>query len=460
MEPAPPPPPGKRTRLDEGILGQFDHFRKPLTTKQIERAHWAYYQPSNTITDGQPITFSITGVPDYMLDIANSRLKIVGKFFEKQQGADKALTSTSDFYPVNNLLHSLFKQVDCALNKQQVSPSSQLYPFKAYFQKKFNFTKEYKDTALSSVLWKDDDAAYLKQTTFQTGIYTPTKPNLDKSGVWRNSFVKESHQVELIDKLHIDIFNTDKYLLNNVGVEIKLYPADPKFYTMVDSETSTIYFKILEAEFQLIKVKPKTNLLLAEMTQLNNEMAIFSITHSNVKPYNIYAGTRTVNVDNVFTNFIPNRIIMGMIDIANFEGAYKTNPFYFKHNSLNFLAAYIDGVQVPSKAYQPDFDTVGSISYLQCYVDFLDCIEKWGNGKSINMTRDQWKEGNTFFALDLTSGLTAGSGVFNAPRLGNVRLEIHFAKAIVDPITLLIYSESDHIMNIDSNYSVALDYNI
>lgn len=42
--------------------------------------------------------------------------------------------ATMTTFPVNNLMHSLFKQVTLTLNNKQISPNSQNYAYRSYME--------------------------------------------------------------------------------------------------------------------------------------------------------------------------------------------------------------------------------------------------------------------------------------------------------------------------------------
>ncbi len=50
-----------------------------------------------------------------------------------------------------------------------------------------------------------------------------------------------------------------------------------------------------------------------------------------------------------------------MTENAAFSGAYDKNPFAFKHFNLEFLALYRDGVQIPSKPFQPEYENGSAV---------------------------------------------------------------------------------------------------
>lgn len=47
--------------------------------------------------------------------------------------------ATMTTFPVNNLMHSLFKQVTLTLNNKQISPNSQNYAYRSYMEQVYQY---------------------------------------------------------------------------------------------------------------------------------------------------------------------------------------------------------------------------------------------------------------------------------------------------------------------------------
>ena len=59
----------------------------------------------------------------------------------------------TDVAPVNNFLHSLFKQVDVYLNGKQVTPAMGTYPYRAYIETLLNYDASAKESQFTSALY-------------------------------------------------------------------------------------------------------------------------------------------------------------------------------------------------------------------------------------------------------------------------------------------------------------------
>jgi hypothetical protein len=97
-------------------------FKVPTTNVTLEDSKWMEYYPiSSTLnSDAVPIEFEIKGQGDEYLDLSQSYLQVVCKFTKGDGAGLTGGGSTST--PVNNILHSLFSEIDVSLNGKVVTP--------------------------------------------------------------------------------------------------------------------------------------------------------------------------------------------------------------------------------------------------------------------------------------------------------------------------------------------------
>jgi hypothetical protein len=97
-------------------------FKVSATNVTLEDSKWMEYYPiSSTLnSDTAPIEFEIKGQGDDYLDLSQSYLQVACKF-TKGDGADLS-GGNSTSTPVNNILHSLFSEIDVSLNGKVVTP--------------------------------------------------------------------------------------------------------------------------------------------------------------------------------------------------------------------------------------------------------------------------------------------------------------------------------------------------
>ena len=123
--------------------------------------------------------------------------------------------------------------------------------------------------------------------------------------------------------------------------------------------------------------------------------------------------------------------------------------FRAKNNAINFLAVYVDGRQVPAKPLQPNFETG---QYVRSYVDLFSAT-----GKQAQDEGDDFGNGCTFFGFDLTPDACDG-GCFQLVQKGNLRIEIHFAAPLSQTVNVVVYGESEAVLEIDKGRNIIYDH--
>ena len=142
------------------------------------------------------------------------------------------------------------------------------------------------------------------------------------------------------------------------------------------------------------------------------------------------------------------------VDNDALNGAFGKNPFHAKNNAINFLAVYVDGRQVPAKPLQPNFETG---QYVRSYVNLFSATGKQGQDEGNELTRDDFGNGYTFFGFDLTPDACDGS-CFHLVQKGNLRIEIHFAAPLAQTVNVVVYGESEAVLEIDKGRNIIYDH--
>ena len=91
---------------------EVDLFRVPPTQQSLERGRWIDYPPISSVQNpDSAITFLIAGTDEY-IDLSKTILTVTGNIMKKDGTTKLAGGGQSNVAPVNNFLHSLFRQVD------------------------------------------------------------------------------------------------------------------------------------------------------------------------------------------------------------------------------------------------------------------------------------------------------------------------------------------------------------
>ena len=153
----------------------------------MEKGAWVDVHPIASVSDIGPIESEFEGKQQKFLDLAHTFLYVTVQLV-KSDGSE--IDGGSKVSPMNFFLHSLFGQLDIDLNGRTISDGSSTYPHRAYLK-----------TLLSYAVGKMDEP-------------NPTKANVDADPGLKKpaSFTSENKEVDMIGRLHGDIFNQEKYL--------------------------------------------------------------------------------------------------------------------------------------------------------------------------------------------------------------------------------------------------------
>ena len=102
---------------------EIDLFRVPPTQQSLERGRWIDYAPLSSVENpDSAITYLIAGTDEY-IDLSKTILTVRGEI-TKGDGTKLTGGGETDVAPVNNFLHSLFRQVDVSSHVPEDHPRS------------------------------------------------------------------------------------------------------------------------------------------------------------------------------------------------------------------------------------------------------------------------------------------------------------------------------------------------
>jgi len=146
------------------------------------------------------------------------------------------LVANENLWPVNNLAHSIIKQIDLQLNGTLISPQSDTYHYKAYIEYLLNFDREDGKTLLGPKGWFNQvefpprwtanntdsttpDAAYMAlSANHKAALATPIAETAKYAGGVTHS---------LVFTPHLEVFHTGKVLAPGVEIKIKFHFNSP-----------------------------------------------------------------------------------------------------------------------------------------------------------------------------------------------------------------------------------------
>ena len=428
----------------ECVKSELDLFSVPPTQTSIECASYVEYNPISSLSDGTPIEFVINGSGQDYVDLANTQLYVKLNICHPNNAA---IDGNSQVGPVNLLLHSLFSEVDIKLNDVLISSTNNTYAYRSYLETLLSYGDDAKSTHLTSSLYYKDIAGKMDNAN-------PLEAQANSGLKKRHSYFATGGTVDLLGRIHADIFYQPKYLPNDVTIRIRLVRNKNNFCLMSATPNENYKVRISDCKIYVRKVKLSPSVFVAHAKALETGNAKYPLRRVICKTFTVPRGNLDCTQENLFSGQLPTRLVLGCVDNAAFNGDYGKNPFNFKHFSLSQLKVYLDGQQQNIRPLDLNFE---SNHYINAYMTLYTGTGKQFMDEGNQIQRDDFSRGYAIYAFDLTPDL-AEDDHFNLIKDGNVRVDMKFAAALPNTMNVIVYAEFENIIEIDRSRNVIFDY--
>ena len=414
-------------------------FEIPGTQTDIDKSYWDTYQPSNSLDDNSQIEYHVSGQGNVCLDLLHTMWYVKCQILKKD---GKLLVDKEDVGITNNFQHSLIADCIVKLNGHLTTPLANNYSQKANFENTHGFGPAAKQSHLQSQMYYKDTAGFMNDRT-----------DKNKGYVTRKEFIALSKPFEMFGPLYCDIFTINRYMLNEVNMDVKIVLNDPAYCLMAAANDYKI--KILEAVLYVRKVELGATLMLNIHETLKDKTAKYPYVRTEMKTFKISRELQMKVADNIYNGVQPKRVVIGFLRDTALAGTITENPYNYENFGISKLVLYSAGQQFPQNVLQPDFTNVGGsvVSYSSLYSGSGIHYGDEGN----DISRLDYAKGYTFWSFDFTPDLSAASGShWNPIRLGNLRIDISLTPGLTTNITGLVYAEFDALMQVDLKRNITL----
>ncbi len=443
---------------------ETDLFSIPPTQASLEKGRWIDYHPLSSVeNDDGPITFLAAGTEDYV-DLSKTILFVEGKVVKSDGTTDLDSANQANVAPVNNFLHSLFKQVDVYLNGKQVTPAMGTYAYRAYLETLLNYDVSSKGSQLTSAMYYKDTAGEMdstgslpvKKTIANTGdVMTAASGN--QGFAKRHQFIQDGKKFTLSGPVFVDAFMGSRLLLNMVNLKLILNRNSDKFCLMDKNEPIlNAKVKLTDVILRVRKVRVSPTVSIAHELALKKMAAIYPIRRVECKTFVMPANMPSVRKDNIFTGNIPKTFVFGLVDAKGFSGGYKHNPYNFQNFKVTTVTLTVNGEELPFKQLTLNYEN-NKENFIQAYNTLFSGTGKMNYNTGLDISREDYPKGYTLYAFDLTPDMCGSSPYFNTVQRGSLTVDITFASAPSAAIGMVCYGDFENVIQIDSERNVIYD---
>jgi hypothetical protein len=438
---------------EPATIAELDLFNLPLTQTASESEYCLHIRPISTITANSVVEFVFGGEGRDYLDLARSRLYMKIKLLHqdgtslvtqrlKTDGTPDPAGPKDEKATLSNMaMHSLWNQIDVYINGTRMSQASGMYPYKALIQTHLGYGVDAKETQLTAV-------GYKLETGKDLDAYSLTNPSL----YWRHNMFSGSKTVEFEGPLLEDVMQLKRYLLNNMKVQLKLYPSQKQFVISATDATKDYKVELVDIVFKACMVKVNPGVILGHAKAMETRNAIYGYTKCETKSYSLTTGQRTVYLDNLFQGNRPSKLVVGLVSAEGFNGSFTKNPFKFHHYDLSEITLVVDGESL-GRPFRTDFSAAGGRNYIEPYVNMFEALGQSRTDFGSGITPDVFASGHTLFVYSLDPVIRSGK-YMNLTKHSNVRLELNFSKPLPETVTAVIYTEIPDFFDVDATRNV------
>ena len=469
---------------------EVDLFSVPPTQQSLERGRWIDYAPISSVQNpDSAITFLIAGTDEYV-DLSKTILTVTGKVTLKDGTSKLTGGGQSNVAPVNNFLHSLFRQVDVYLNGKQVTPAMGTYAYRSYIETLLNYDVSAKESQFSSALYYKDTATKMddngslpatKVLNYKAAAQNNADPGANASVKYyvtgtgnqgfaqRHKFITNGNQFVLSGPIFSDIFMTDRLLLNMMDLKVVLNRSTDSFSLMeIGNNSDPIEPKVHLTDVVLKVRKVKVDQAVSDGVErmLKQTPALYPIRRVECKILTIPEQLPNIRQDNIFSGIIPKSFVFGLVHVDAYNGTYGKNPYNFQHFGVTNVSLTANGQEIPFKQLtlkypkaengEPNPATDDELDFDEAYNTLFSGTGKIYSNAGLDITREDYPGGYALYAFDLTPDMCKSSDYFNTVQRGSLTLALTLKKAD-HAIGMVCYGDFENVIRIDAERNAIYD---
>ena len=420
-------------------------FKVPPTDVSINAYRMFTDQP--TTTGINPMEFIIPGLDDFV-DLGRSYFTMELSLKEEDAGN---LVANQKLWPVNNLAHSIIKQIDL-LNGTLISPQSDTYHYKAYLETLLNYDREDGKTVLGPQGWFNQVDFPPQRTANNTNYTTPHQNWRDLTANHKGALAAMVAEVEkyaggvthsLVFTPHLEVFHTGKLLVPGIEIKMKFHFNGPNLFLNGVGLAGRLVEGDVKLRFHLCQLRLNEAVYgsLSAQRHTEGKIATYPTVRSEIRTFSKQGNLVRFDIPNLFQNRVPDRLIVGLVDSRAFNGDVTRDPFCFQKFGLTSIRQIVKGEEYPYETLHlvHNNGTRDNLGYFR----FLQASGAWCKKKGNMVELGDWghEKNCSLFMFDNVANGCADSQRLNPKQTGDLQLSLEFGAAPGTNITMLVYGE-------------------
>ena len=442
-----------KPRFVEVMKSQFNYWKNPKTQIEVLRTYLREIKPTVAIARGQPITFDVPGAVHLYNDLTSSNLRIRARIVQPD---GTPITAAMHVGTANLYAHSMFGDILVELGGKLMNLATNgLYPYRSYIETLINTREENKLTWGPVEGFYRDTAAHIDE---------PDPNSVDNAGLHaREARFAAGRECEMTLRPFVDVFQQELCIPSNLNLRILLYPAQNEFLLKAAVlaavggavPPNVLYrMEITEATLVLETNEVDPSMEASQKLILYKGMNMrFYYRNMEIKQFVITPNQGMHFFNKAFSPPLPDRILLALVTQTAKNGHWQQNPFNFAHHNVNHVKVTIDNTPHESRPLEPDYRAPNF--YMEAYNSLWRAANKMYKNASVGISFEEFPQGYAIYGVDLSADGSGGECP-NAPRTGELRIEIGFRVNPPAALTLIAIGDKPGWFEVDSAGEVIL----
>lgn len=321
---------------------------------------------------------------------------------------------------------------DLYINEQLVE-SETSYPVRSYLELLTGYSKGAKMSKLKGRAgWYEDK-----------NLAKDAAQHDDPTTLVRKGDLAGSATMCFCSKLHLNMFNQERYLLPRNSMKLLLERSSPQFCLTAANDQpvdgAVVHVTKCSLWLRTAVLNPSITKVITE-NMLAGNPALYPVDRVSTKQYTL--GQGLLQEDRVLQSAgqLPTKMLVGLVAQGAQSGAYSQNWARFHHFDIGSIELLADGETV--ERFTPNFETG---QFAREYHQAL-AINHKDKDDSETITPAEYADGRVFFAFDLTKDRQDGAHLIAT---GALNLKMVFRRALPSTVSLFVYTVRDDTVMID-----------
>ena len=424
-------------------MNQLQYFKSKDYPQELFGNEYISVDPYHVLSEKStgPVEFVLKENKSY-IDLQETVLRIKCKIVNSDLTPIPTKTGDDNVAFVNNAMHSLFSDVILLINDKRVEGGDKMYPYKAYINSIFRYSKETQEGQLFSIGFVRDDATKMEDVS-------------NAGFLKRKSWTEVGATKEFIGKLHLGLFNQERLLMPGADLHLKLERAKDTFCIFNTNVALKPRVVIESASLELLTVKVNPQLMNYHVGMLSQGLpAEYPFHRVEMDVMTIRENTLGEKQDFLFSGQVPKYVIMVMVSNSAMSGEYKRNPYNFKFFNASYIDLTKDREATPFPPFEPDF---AKNDYLREYMSVFQSNGLLGKNCVLPINFDEYKSGYSNLQWNLCDNRNGVNS--NPDPRGNLKIEVKFATKTTEAINVVLYGIFDGSVMIYGDDTTVTNYN-